>query len=305
MASKERLVARRAKAQHGLITRLQLAESGFNTASIARAVRAGRLERLHPGIYRTWGAVPTWEQQALAAVLHAQGVVSHRSAARVWNLLASEQIEVTVGRAQHPRTRGVVVHRSGDLGPHHVTRRNGLTVTTPMRTLVDLGAVTGRHVVTDALELALVHRVCSLRGIERALDDIARRGRAGAGVLRHVLDDRALGATRPDGLLEPRLARVLRDHGLPQPVFQYEVRGPSGRLLARVDAAYPDQRLAIEVDGFEVHGTPSALQHDLERQNRLVAAGWTVLRFTWPDVVQRPASVAGRVGDVLWLSRGA
>jgi very-short-patch-repair endonuclease len=243
------------------------------------------------------GSVETWEQLASAAVRAADGVLSHRAAARLWGLVDDTSIEVTVEPPRHPRLRGVVVHRSADLAAHHVTRRDGIAVTTPMRTLVDLGAV-ARWAVPDALELALVNRLCSLAAVERALHDVARRGRAGAGVLRAVLDERALGAARPDGLLEPRMARLLAEHGLPQPSFQHEVR-VGRRLLARVDFAYPEVRVALEVDGFEAHGTPAAMRRDFERQNALVAAGWTVLRFTWWDVVRRPEWVATRITSVL------
>lgn len=161
-----------------------------------------------------------------------------------------------------------------------------------MRTLVDLGAVE-KWAVGDALERALVARVCSVLAVERALDDVARRGRRGAGVLRRVLDERALGRERPDGLLEVRFARLVREHGLPEPKFQHRV----GRY--RVDFAYPEMAVAVEVDGFQVHATPTALQRDLERQNRLVAEGWTLLRFTWQDVVRRPAWVAEQVAALL------
>jgi very-short-patch-repair endonuclease len=65
-----------------------------------------------------------------------------------------------------------------------------------------------------------------------------------------------------------------------------------GRFVARVDAALPAIKLAIEVDGFGHHSTPEQFQYDRARQNELVAIGWTVLRFTWDDIVQRPAQVA-------------
>ena len=63
----------------------------------------------------------------------------------------------------------------------------------------------------------------------------------------------------------------------------------------RVDFAYVDRRIAIEVDGFGVHGTAAALSSDLARQNALVLQGWTVLRFTWKQVVTQPDKVARTV----------
>jgi very-short-patch-repair endonuclease len=90
------------------------------------------------------------------------------------------------------------------------------------------------------------------------------------------------------------MARLLRDHGFPPAVFQHPV--PAAR--ARLDFAYPEIRLGIEVDGYEVHGTPRAMTADHERQRRLVTAGWTVIRFTWHDVVRRPTRVAADLRDV-------
>lgn len=102
------------------------------------------------------------------------------------------------------------------------------------------------------------------------------------------------------------MASLLQRHGLPQPTFQHEVRA-GGRLLARVDFAYPELLLALEVDGLEAHGN-RALQRDLDRQNAVVGAGWTILRHTWSDVVRNPSKVARDVGVMrqrLILSLGA
>lgn len=281
-------LARKARTQHGVVHRDQLA---IPPRTVDKWVAAGRLERIHPGVYRVAGSVETWEQRTMAAALASGGVVSHRSAARLWDLCDDDVVEIAVVEG-HPRLHGVVAHRSTDLSPKYVTRRRGIPVTNPMRTLVDLGAV-DKWAVADALERAVIARVCSVVAVERVLDEVARKGRRGAGVIRRVLDDRALGQARPDGLLEARFARLVREHRLPTPVFQHRV------ARYRVDFAYPGSMIAIEVDGFEVHASPAALQADLERQNHLVAAGWTVLRFTWRDVVRRPARVAQQVDALL------
>lgn len=84
-----------------------------------------------------------------------------------------------------------------------------------------------------------------------------------------------------------------------EPIFHYVVTDAQGRFVAEVDFAYPDVRLFLEVDGYDVHGSASALTDDLDRQNRLVALGWTPLRFTWPMVVRRPEAVAERILVVL------
>jgi len=290
-------VSTRAAAQHGLITYKQAPACGLGEDTLRRWARTGRAERVRPGVYRLGGAPDTWEQRLLALALSTGGVASHRAAGALWGLGDWRDLEVTVIGEARRRGKGEV-HRSGDLERRHVTKRHGIDVTSPMRTLVDLGAVVEEHEVADALERALIGRVCSVVAVERALDDVARKGRDGAGVIRAVLDERALGQARPDGLLEARMARLMREHGLPEARFQYRV----GRFT--VDFAYPERLVAIEVDGHEVHGTPSALQRDLARQNALVTKGWTVLRFTWLDVVRRPEQVAATISLALAGVRG-
>lgn len=294
-------LARLASTQHGLVERAAVLAAGVTASTLQRWLKAGRLQVAHPGVYRLAGAPVTWAQQVLAAVL-ASGVraaASHRSAARLWGLLdGDEVVEISVPRRQVRHLRGVVVHRSLDLASAPAVARSRIPTTDPMRTLIDLGAVVGAAQVEQAFNRALETRLLTAPAVQRRLDLLGRRGRVGAGVLRSVLDDRALGAEQSDSELECRMASVLRRGGLPPAVFQYEVRH-DGCFVARIDFAYPDLRLAIEVDGFEKHSTPAAFQSDLDRQNRLVELGWNVLRFTWNDVVRRPAVVAGRLERVL------
>ncbi|MGI8685288.1 MAG: type IV toxin-antitoxin system AbiEi family antitoxin domain-containing protein [Acidimicrobiales bacterium] len=286
--------------QRGLVRRRQLLDHGISAATISRWLASGRLVMVQPGVYRLAGAPVTWEQRLLAGVLTAGNgaVASHRSAARLWDVLDTDVLEITVPADRRVRVAGVTVHRSGDVSGARVVPRHGIPTTTPLRLFVDLGAVVPAGVLEDALDRALGRQLVSVEGVMAALSAVGRHGRTGAGVLRRLLDERALGTDRPDSLLEPRMARLLRSHGLPDAAFQHELRR-GGRFVARVDFAYPELRLAIEVDGFEKHSSPRALQDDLRRQNALVSLGWTVLRFTWADVVRRPARVAAEISSVL------
>ncbi len=118
-------------------------------------------------------------------------------------------------------------------------------------------------------------------------------------MLRKVLEERVLGDAVSDPELEKRMSRLLKQAGLPAAVFHYAVCTPAGMFLAEVDFAYPDIKLAIEVDGFGVHGTPRAMARDFVRQNGLVPFGWRVLRFTWPQVTRQPEMVAAAIKRAL------
>lgn len=298
----DRKVAALAASQHAAIAYDQALECGLTPAMVKHRVASGRLQPVHRGVFVISGAPVTWQSRLRAATLAAGpgSVASHRSAARLWGLLDNDEpcVEVAVSAARAPRLRAVTVHRSTDLRPSYRTRRDAIPVTNPLRTMVDLGAVLGPEQVEDALERGLVAKLFSVAAVEWALNDLARCGRSGCGVIRAVLDERALGRKPPDGVLEPRMARLLRDYALPPAVFQHPVVEPE-EFVGRIDFAYPDLLLAIEVDGYENHSTRRKLQSDLDRQNALVALGWKPLRFTWRDVVRRPARVASRIRGVL------
>jgi hypothetical protein len=299
--SADQETARRAARQHGVIARWQAFECGLTKAALDHRVAKGLLIVLHPGVYAVAGAPKTWEQSLMAARLAAGrgAVVSHRSAARLWKLTESgdDIVEITVPRPGSPRLRGVIVHRSTDLVPHHTMVWQRLPLTNPLRTIVDLEAVLRTDLVEDALDRGLIRRLYSIASIEWMRNELGRSGRNGAGAIRRILDERALGAEPPDGMLEPRMARLLRDAGLPPAAFQYVILTPDGRFLAVVDFAYPELRLAIEVDGYEVHGTPKAMARDFVRQNGLVRYRWQVLRFTWTQVVRSPGAVAAVIAE--------
>ncbi len=287
------MVGRIAARQHGAVALRQLEDLGVSSSTIHGWVVAGWLRRAQPGVVIVAGSANTYEQRLAAALLAAGdgAVVSHRAAVYLWGLLDRAPVEISVPRGKTPDLRGVIVHQTRD--PIVVSHRRGLAVTTPMRALVDIGAVLGDADVEDVLDRALVARLFSAAGAEWALASVARRGRRGCGALRRVLDQRALAEKPPDGLLEPRFARLQRTYGLPPAEFQWPVRH-RGRSYF-IDFAYPGLMIAIEVDGYGQRSTRSAFESDTERQTVLALLGWTVLRFTWTKVVRRPAEVAADV----------
>ena len=287
--------------QYSLVTRAQAIRAGISTTTLQRCIDDGVLDVVHPTVYRPAGAPITWKQRCFAAVLAAGpgAALSHRSAAALWKLCDDvEQVEITVPFPRLPRLKGVTVHRSRDVGRANLTRRKGIPVTNPLRTVVDLGAVAG-ELVGDAVELGLIAGLFSVLALEAEVDRLSQKGRFGIGPLRRYLDDRALGDQRPDGLLEPRMARLMRKYDLPPATFQYRVKDGQGRFVARVDFAYPELKIAIEVDGWEKRAKPERMDADHARQARLAGRGWVVVRFSWNQIVRRPAWVAAQLRSVL------
>lgn len=285
--------------QHGLLTHDQ-AVSALGRGRKARWLSERRMHVVQPGVYRLAGAPQTWHQALAAAQLATNGVLSHRSAAELWGLIPpAGYIEVSVRPPHHPRVHlPAVAHRVLDLHPELSVERHGLQVTDPVRTVIDLGLVLPKWSVADALSRGITTRLLRVAEVDRLRDALGRQGRNGTGVMRQVLEERLLIGGEEESLLEKRFNDLVRRHGLQTPVTQYEL-WHAGRFVARIDAAYPERKLAIEVDGFSAHTSPDTFQRDRTRQNRMVALGWTVLRFTWADIVQGPAAVAQTILEAI------
>ena len=285
--------------QHGLVTTPQ-ALKVLGPSRKQRWVAERRIISVQPGVFRMAGSQETWHQALMAAALSADAVVSHRSAAELWGLIRPcGYIDLSVRPPHHPRLRPpAIAHRIADLHPELAVEREGMRVTDPVRTVVDLGLVLPTWAVKDALSRGITTKLFDLDLVQELREALGRPGRNGTGVIRRILAERLLAAGTEESLLERRFLDLVHRQGLPPVSIQHEV-WHAGRFVARVDACYPERKLAIEVDGFAHHSSPEAFQRDRERQNRLVALGWTVLRFTWHDIVNRPAEVAQQIAAAI------
>jgi very-short-patch-repair endonuclease len=297
----DRAVAAIATSQHGLVTYEQAINLGMSPKAVQHRLDTGRWSRVHRGVYRIQG-YPSTQHQALAAACLLGGpgsAVSHRAAAPFHGvrLPGDVPIEVSVPRSRAPRTAGIVAHRSRDLDADQIVRIDGLPVTGPVRLLVDLGQVVPWWLVDRALEHLLSRKAVTVPQVRAGLAHHSRRGRNGCGALRHVLERRGLVDLAPEGVTESLLAQVCRDHDLPLPEHQHEV--VVGGRRYRIDFAYVDRRVAIEVDGYEFHAGPEQFELDRARGNDLVLTGWTLLRFTFQQLVHRPTWVAAQLARVL------
>ena len=286
-------LARRAAAQHGVVHRRQALALGMTARQIDRRLDVGLLVPMHRGVYRLAANATSWNQAALAACMAADvgAVASHRAAALLWGLRGLEQapIEITVPGRRGGELPGVILHRTDLLDGVDVTRRRGIPVTAPARTLLDLGAVVGVEVLEPALEDAVLRGLAPFPWLRRTLDRSGGPGRRGAATLRRLLEARDPATAPTESMLEDLLVRVLRKGGLPEPVRQYRVGD------FRVDLAYPEIRVAIEADSRVWHGGRADVQRNSSKRNLLGGSGWRVLHFTWFDATTRPASVVATV----------
>jgi len=237
----------------------------------------------------------------LAAVLLTAppgAVASHRTAAALWDVEIpledrdDRRVDLTVPtgtRAESRRDRRI--HRVA-LDDGDVVRRGSMSVTSPARTWRDLAGVLAEAALLAVTDQLLDGR-CSRAELAQQL--IRRPTGRGSARARQALP---VGDPRAESPMESVLRWLIHEAGLPVPDLQYVVRDETGRFLGRADLAWPEQRVLVEVDG-DVHRERDVFVNDLRRQNELIAAGWTVLRFTSADVLGRPDEVVAQVRRAL------
>src|SRR4051794_16678076 len=226
----ERL-GRLAADHHGVVTTRMAEDAGLHRDVLRRRAAIGMLEQVDDLTFRVAGAPVTWAQRALLAC-HAAGpdaVLSHRCAASAWRLdgFGQAPIELTVPRwLRRERRRNTIVHESTDLAPFDCRTHEGLPVTSPTRTLIDVAAVTGAHRLEQGIEDALRRRLCTTEELAQRFTQLARRGKRGVARLRPLLEER-VGETVPtQSMLERRLVQIIDRLPIDPPVRQHPVRVP-------------------------------------------------------------------------------
>jgi very-short-patch-repair endonuclease len=300
-------IAKVARRQRGIVTRLDVLRAGGGDGATKLRLRNGRWQQLHPGVYLIGAAPPTFLQRVLAACYAAGpgAVASHRAAAVVWELDGAHEgpVELTCVQTSDPDPRRTILHRTLRWDERDRTRRRGIPVTTVNRTLIDYGAVVPRLLVERGVEDAINRGLTSEGGLRRAMGRSCGKGCRGCGTLRWVLDHRPEGKPARSGF-EVILLDLIREYRLRIPHRNFTVR-VDGEPVAEVDLAYVDRMIALEADGRRWHSTRRAHERDIARQRRLEELGWTVLRFTWDEVMHHPAAAAARIRAVLCASTAA
>jgi len=288
-----RRVAALATRQHGVVTRAQLLALGFSERQITRWLASGRLISLHPGVYAVGHSAlgPRGRWFAATAACGPGAVLSHESAAALWELRRNHPrlIHVTrpgTGGRVHPR--GVRVHRYRSLDPDaDDTVVDGIPVTTVERTVLDLTLVLSPRKVRRAFAQADDLRLIDFTEVARLV--ASHPHRRGTRRFAAIAAEHRPGEPRSRSDFEDRLFELCERHELPRPLVNRRVVG------LEVDLFWPDHGLVVEADTSAFHGTWAAKERDADRDARLVAAGYSVHRFTDRQVDTAPDTVAAAI----------
>ncbi|HUC00653.1 MAG TPA: DUF559 domain-containing protein [Solirubrobacterales bacterium] len=210
-------------------------------------------------------------------------LLSHSSAAALWGFGRERTgaTEVSILAGSSLRRPGIRLHRRAKLRCGEVQVRDGIPVTSPIQTMVDLagrlGPITLERMISEADILDLINPP----QLRRALAD--HRGERGVARLRRLLDHRTFRLTRKQ--LEQRFLPLARRAGLPVPLTKQIVNE------FEVDFWWPDLRLVVETDGLRYHRTPAQQAKDRLRDQVHTAAGLRNLRFTHEQVRYEPEHV--------------
>lgn len=287
----------------GLATRRTLLRS-VPSAVLDGHIGRRQLVRVFPHVYQLKGAPDDGWTALRAALLHAgpESALSHTTALAVWGERRLEQpfhltVDESLRRAGAP---GLIVHRRKRFDPtsSQCVERRGLRVTTLPRTVIDswpllppderrplaLDLARRGLVTTDLLDAALAERpnVAGRRLLRQTIDLIA---------------DGCESELEAHGVLN-----VFRHRSLPRSVGQYRIELPTGRI--RLDRAWPEVKVAVELDGARYHTSPEDRRRDLARDTALAALGWVVLRFTYAEVLRDPEGVRARILQVYRTRHG-
>lgn len=184
------------------------------------------------------------------------------------------------------------------LPQHHVTQIDAIPVLRPARMLFDVCGIVHPKRAERAVDNGLAMDLTTLPQLEVILAECAARGRAGTAVLRWILDERGEGYVPPASELEALVFAVLAGAGLAAPIRQHSVGGTTAPV-GRIDLVYPWARFLIEADSRRYHSSWLDVVADRQRDAKLLAAGYQILRVTWPQLVHEPQPFLAAVEAVL------
>ena len=276
----------------GVITRAQARQAGLSDDAISRRVKSGRWRRCSAGVYFADDR-PFSDAARIRAEVWSYGSTATACgvAAAWWHGIitrAPDHIEVTVPMNKGSRSKWQSTVRRRDLASLDVVLRRNLLVTALPLTVLEAASASHSRAVMDSA----LRRGVTLDQLHLAQARNARR--RGASLAGRFLQEASNGARSE---AERLLIRILRG----AKIYGWKANYPVCGYI--VDVAFPDQKIAIEVDGWAFHSDQSTFQNDRKRQNRIALNGWQVLRFTWLDLSEHPQRVIAQIASAIRARR--
>jgi very-short-patch-repair endonuclease len=267
------VVAELASKQHGLVARRQLLALGIGRGAIDGRILRKRLHPVYHGVYALTPAPLERLARWMAAVLAAGegAVLSHWSAASLWRMRPGVGPRCHVTTPRKRKRRATIAFHRADLKPDEIADEQGIPVTTPARTLLDLAPLLPSPVLARMVEAAPSRGASLAALLER------HAGRAGLPKLRQIAAT-PQPMTRSD--FEAIVLEAIDAAGLPRPQVNQVIEG------YEVDFLWREHGVIAELDSYATHGSRAAFERDRERDRKLAIAGWTVARVTDEGAVE-------------------
>jgi very-short-patch-repair endonuclease len=280
--------------QQGLFRRQQARECGFSRYQVRQRLSNGQWQTVVGNVLAVRGTrIDSTVRDTAAVLALPRAILTGPSAARRLGIVVADQRTYVwlpaVPRRCPPGVRPLL----GALTRSELSFADGLWVTGHCRAVFDCLRVLPDDPAMALLDRALQQRLTTVPELAAQVRRFA--GRRGAPRLARLLQAAAAGTRSAAERHAVTLLRKARIHGWRANEPIHDANG----LIGVGDVVFHAVRLVIEVDGWAYHSDRESFERDRERQNRLVAAGWIVLRFTWRDVTERPGYVVSTVREML------
>ncbi len=278
--------------QGGVVSRAQALRAGLSRDAVDHRLRCRRWIPLHPCVYLASGHRYDAEVKVRAALLWAgEGAVLSGVAAAWWHRMVEEPpvaVGLTVSRRRHPRGRPGVAVRRRQIAAEDLVVHRGLATTARPLTVLESAVELGTP-GSQLLDRSLQRQVRFPAVYGAYCRNLGSHGSAAAGRMLVAAADRSA------SVAERLLVRMLQESG----AAGWHCGFPAGPFL--IDLAFPAAGVAIEVDGWAWHMDAARTASDKRRQNALVRQRWTVLRYSWHDLVDRPRGVLAEIAHEVRL----
>ena len=295
-------------AEHNGVVGLSRAQTfGLSRSSVYRMAERGELKLLQPGVFQStqW---PTGELQLMTAacVRNPHAAIGFLTAAKTWSfrsLRKDRLVHVVVPHGSSPELHGVVVHRTRRIDPVDlVLRDDGIRVTSPSRTLLDVADAVGDIAAASILEQLINDGRGTFATHASTLARLGHAQRPGTATMARIISSRPKWSKALQSALEAQVLAEIRRQGLPEPEIQCSLDLPGGGRI-RFDFAWPQWRLALEVDHPFWHAGGEQSHLDKRRDRQVATLGWQTIRVTDLDVASgleaAIAELASLLGDRL------